>query len=456
MPLLNFDPSNRRCVKGQGNESQRNNHVKQTFQIYRCYYIETPFALGGVQPSAIMISRIFILVPSCVYAASTPWLGKIELTHNPSYNYHSHYLRSLARYNIASSLPHANNPILPIDSNVSAPISTAEASDGFYLTQITIGTGVPPQTFNADFDTGSADVWALSTLLTNDSRGTHNLYDHTHSPSAVLLPGQTWNDAFQGTTEIGGIVFSDTLNLGGIVIPNQAIQAATQAIPALIDGSRDAFVGLALGRNGITPGQFPSVIDNFVHSSAQEPVFTALLTRVTEAPGFWTFGYINNTLSAPGIQYNPIVTIDPNAPGQWEVKSEYAILNGIPIARKGNTAVVDTGTPGILLEGSIVEDIYSFLHGQFDAAAAGWVFPANLTEFPTLTLPAGTTNVTLTASDFASFTSSPGMFFGTIQSRGDSKVDVFGHPWFNNIYAVFDLGITGPEIVRFGIVPRTS
>ena len=403
---------------------------------------------------AIMISHIIILVSSSVTAASATWLGKIELMHNPSYNHHSHYLRSLARYNITSSLPHLNNPIFPRDSNVSTPISTAEASDGFYLTQITIGTGISPQTFNADFDTGSADVWALSTLLSNESRGMHNLYDPTYSPSAVLLPGQTWNDAFQGTTEIGGIVFSDTLNLGGIVISNQSIQAATQAIPALINGSRDAFVGLALGRNGITPGQFPSVIDNFCHSSAQQPVFTALLTRVTETPGFWTFGYINNTLSAPGIEYNPIVTIDSNAPGQWEVKSEYAVLNGVPIARTGNTAVVDTGTPGIMLEESIVEDIYSILHGQFDETAGGWVFPANVTDFPTLTLPVGTTNVTLTAPDFAGFTSSPGMIFGTVQSRGDSKVDVFGHPWFNNIYAVFDLGLTGPEVVRFGIVPK--
>ena len=237
------------------------------------------------------------------------------MTHNPSYNYRSQYLHSLERYNIASFLPHLKHSKPRRDSNGSSPLSTAEASDGFYLTQITIGRGVPPQVFNADFDTGSADVWALSTLLSNDSRGTHNLYNPLLSPSSVLLQGQTWSDAFQGTTEIGGIVFSDTLDLGGIVISNQTIQAATQAIPALINGSRDAFVGLALGRNGITPSQFPSVIDNFVHSSAQQPVFTALLTRVTEPPGFWTFGYINSTLSAPGIQYNPIVTIDGNAPG---------------------------------------------------------------------------------------------------------------------------------------------
>ena len=143
-------------------------------------------------------------------------------------------------------------------------------------------------------------------------------------------------------------------------------------------------------------------------------------------------------------------------PGQWEVNSEYAVLNGIYIARKGNTAVIDTGTPGIMLEESLVEDIYSLLHGQYDATAAGWVFPANLTEFPTLKLPVGTTNVTLTGPDFASFTSGPGMIFGTIQSRGASMVDVFGHPWLNNIYAVFDLGITGSEIVRFGLVARTS
>ena len=399
-----------------------------------------------------MIFPIFILLISGVQAFPR---GKVEIAHNPSYESHSQYIRALEKYNLLSSFPHLEQRICRGGINASSPIATVEA-DGFYLTQITVGEGFPAQTFKADFDTGSSDVWVLSTLLNNDSRGTHNLYDPTKSTSSVLLPGQTWNDAFQGTTEIGGVVFSDTLNLGGIVISNQTIQAATQAIPALISGSRDGFVGLALGRNSITPGHFPSVIDNLRKASNQQPVFTALLTRRTEKPGFWTFGSIDDTFATRTIQYNPLVTIDANAPGQWEVKSEYAVLNGIPIAREGNTAVVDTGTPGILLEDGLVEDIYSLLHGQFDATAAGWVYPANVTEFPTLALPAGTNNVTLTAPDFASFTSSPGMIFGTIQSRGDSNVDIFGHPWLNNIYAVFDLGMTGPEIVRFGLVPRNA
>ena len=99
-------------------------------------------------------------------------------------------------------------------------------------------------------------------------------------------------------------------------------------------------------------------------------MFTCVLTRPSEVPGFYTFGYIDESLSNPGIQFNDIVTIGANAPGQWEIKSEYAVLNGIRITREGNTVAIDTGTPGILLEDSVVRNIYALLHGRFDTGLA--------------------------------------------------------------------------------------
>jgi len=366
------------------------------------------------------------------------------------------------KYNIIPAQPEAIQELLfgerqmsRRDDNVSIPLTTTVSVDGFYLTPIMIGEGATGKTFSTDFDTGTSDLWVLSTLLQNSSNVRHTLYDPTTSNSSILIPGETWSDTFQGTTEISGVVFSETVNIGGIIVKNQSVQAATKAIDALVAGSRDGLVGLGLGRSGITPDHFPTFVENLIRTPLQQPVFTCLVTRQSENPGFYTFGYIDETLSISDIQFNRIVTNDSKAPGQWELYSEYAVVNGVQIARPGNTAVVDTGTPGILLEEKLVKDIYMHLNGQFDTLSHTWSFPANVTTFPTLVLPVGTSNVTLTTRDFAiGEPDDSGWIFGSIQGRGQLPFDVFGHSWMNNIYAIFDLGITGPGITRFGLVHR--
>ena len=413
----------------------------------------------------MLTSVLFLIIFTGVaQASSPPTLGKVNIIHNPSCRFLSQYIYSMLKYEIIHPHSDAIHEILSLekqitrrDANFSNPLATMAGFDGFYLTQISVGEGMDVKMLNTDFDTGTSDLWVLSTLLQDDQQGGHNLYDPNTSNSSVPLVGETWSDSFQNVTEIGGVVFNETVNIGGITLKNQAVQAASTAIPALIKGSRDGLVGLALGNSSISPDHFPSVIENLMTHPLQQPVFTCVLTRPTEAPGFYTFGYIDESLSNPGIQFNDIVTIGANAPGQWEIKSEYAVLNEMHIAREGNTVAIDTGTPGILLEDSLVQNIYTLLDGQFNTDLQSYTFPANLTEFPTVILPAGMINITLTPVDFAiGPPDAAGWVVGSIQSRKQLPFDVFGHSWMNNIYAVFDLGMTGPDIMRFGLVPRAS
>jgi Eukaryotic aspartyl protease len=431
--------------------------------MYKCMIL--PATSGKPHVVMMIQALIFLLTLGGVHSIASSMLAKVDVTINPSYCFKDGYMRSLRKYGIISSesLGPANHEIASReakrhrrDANSSLPLSTSISSDGFYLTQVAIGEGEVVQTFNMDFDTGTSDFWVLSTLLPEDDGDQHNLYDPSASTSSFLLSGQTWADGFQGTTEVGGVVFSDTVNFGGIVVRNQAVQAASQAIPALINGSRDGLVGLGLGNSSIVPGSFPSVVDNLKNLPLQQPVFTCLLTRPSEPNGFYTFGYIDETLTEPGIQSNDVITNNANATGQWAVNSEYAVLNGMRIERQGNIAVVDTGTPGILLEENLVIDIYALLNGKFDNSSQTWVFPVNNTGLPMLTLPAGSADVTLTPADFAiGQPDDSGFVVGSIQTRRDLSFDVFGHPWMNNIYAIFDLGMTGPDVIRFGLVPRS-
>ena len=67
---------------------------------------------------------------------------------------------------------------------------------------------------------------------------------------------------------------------------------------------------------------------------------------------FYTFGYINGTLSASGMS---CADVDDSCPG---LESTYGILNRERIGRPRNPATADTGTTLILLDSSVVQRIY--------------------------------------------------------------------------------------------------
>ena len=411
---------------------------------------------------------ILLSLATCVFSLenqfSPPTLGKVDVLHNPSYRGHrpSHYIRTLLKYGITPTHPDAlpvyelvspDRRILRRDANLGLVQNSFLPSDGFYRSPLTIGEGSQAKTFNLQFDTGSPDLWVSSTLLPHNQRGDHVLYDPDKSNTSVALK-KTFNISYDDGSGSSGLVFEDTVNLGGIIIKNQAVEAANQT-ESFVDFDADGLLGLDLEPNTITPGIVPTTIQNLIQNPAfKQPVFTALLTRASEPPGFFTFGYINDTLSASGVQFVDLVTIGAQTPGSWEFVSEYAVLNGKTISRQENTAIADSGTTGILLDDGLVREVYGLLGGHFNSTLQNWVFPANTTEFPTLTLPAGDINVTLTPPDFSVGPPDSGWLSGSLQERGDSNFDIFGTSWLNNIYAVFDLGLTGPGNTRFGLALR--
>ena len=98
-----------------------------------------------------------------------------------------------------------------------APASFVQM-EGYYKTPITIGEGTHAKTFTMQFDTGSPDLWVFSTLLLKDQRGHHVLYDPIESNSSIPMPRKTWNITYIDGSGASGVVFSDTLNIGGIIV----------------------------------------------------------------------------------------------------------------------------------------------------------------------------------------------------------------------------------------------
>lgn len=381
------------------------------------------------------------------------------LEHGPS-----EYLSGLIKYGINPTHPGA----LPIHEIITSDrrlrrrdvtLGLDPASlvpDGkSYKSPITIGAGDNAKTFMLVFDTGSPDLWVFSDLIDQKLPTEHVIYEPDKSTSAVETHGR-WNISYVDGTSASGVAYNDTVDIAGIIIPQQAVEAAVQLSKNMLTFEADGVLGLSLAPNTIVPGYAPTAVENlFLSRNPQitEKLFTVALTRANEPDGFYTFGYIDKDLvGSSEIKYTTV----HYERGSWEVPSEYAIINGKRVSRPtGNRAIMDTGTTIIYVSDELLPLIYEPMGGHYDTDVQGWVFPANTTvsEAPSIVLPVGDHELTLDVLDIMRLSVDDNWIYGSIQSRGDLDTDLFGDYWLRNVYAVYDVegDKNGP---RFGFVPR--
>ena len=362
------------------------------------------------------------------------------------------YGRSMMKYNITPTHPQA----LPLHerltrrdlSNDKIPVALV-ATGTSYKTPLKIGS----QQYLLDFDTGSPDLWVYSSFMDTPPPGRHTIYDPSNSTTATAT-NETWGILYGDGSKASGIVFRDTIEIGGITIKNQAVEAAVVVSGKVLKLESDGLLGLSLGPNTITPGKIPTTLRNLADSpQLGSRLFTCALTRPEEPNGFFTFGFIDSMLL--GLKTPEYTPVDPEN-GYWEFSSDFFVINGKRIPRPSNTAFADTGTTIILVSDDILPTIYEPLGGFFDADLQGWIFPADIedSKIPAVILPAGNATVTLDKQDLG-YASNGSFVFGSIQSRGDRKFDTFGDYWLRNVYAIWDFGTT-KEGLRFGVVPRIA
>lgn len=360
------------------------------------------------------------------------------------------YLRTLVKKGINPTHPRA----ISVDEHLrrraaSSVPATLTPNIAAYQAPITIGG----QNFLLDFDTGSPDLWVYSTLTEDNAGGNRSLYDPSKSSTSVATQ-DTWNISYVDGTEASGVVFYDTVTVGGITITHQAVEAAVVVTGRFLTDPSDGLLGLSPGPNTIVPDVVPTTLQNLYSSPEMGArLFTCALTRPNEPAGFFTFGYIDTALVGSA---TPVYTPASSVHGYWEFASEFAEINGQRVDRTGNTAYADTGTTLIMVADDLLPLIYGPVGGFFDDNYQAWIFPSNVSvdNVPTIVLPAGNGVVTLNPVDLITpFANNATYYFGSIQSRGDTTYDVFGDYWLRNVYAIWDFGTTN-EGLRFGFVPR--
>jgi len=304
-----------------------------------------------------------------------------------------------------------------------------------------------------DFDTGSADLWVFSSELPPSKQSGHTIYNPKKSSTAKPLKNATWNISYGDGSSASGNVYTDTVTLGGLVIKNQAVECASKLSPEFATGQGDGLLGLAFDLiNTVKPSAAPTPVQN-MNTEGVTPkgaeIFTCMLTRFNEEPGFYTFGYIDEDgLNGATPFYTPVV----DNSGFWKVNSTSAVVAGKTINRPHNTAICDTGTTLCLVDSALCSAIYGHIKGaKFDSNFNGWVFPSTtlLDHLPSVQIVIGSKPFDVSPADLAFGPSQDGWYFGGFQDRGSMTFDILGDVFLKNVYAIWDAGNK-----RFGAVPR--
>ncbi|KAJ5898906.1 acid protease [Penicillium taxi] len=335
-------------------------------------------------------------------------------------------------------------------------------NDSEYLVEVGIGT--PAQTLKLDFDTGSADLWVWSTELpssTLSSSSGHTVFDKSKSSTFKEQSGSTWEISYGDGSSASGNVGTDNVNVGGIVVKNQAIELAEKMSAQFSSGAGDGLLGLAFGNiNTVQPTAVATPVENMITQTdipKTAELFTAKLgswrdsNEPDKGESFYTFGYIDQatvTASGGSFHYTPV----DNSQGFWEFESTSATVNGKTITRSGNTAIADTGTTLALVDDATCKAIYDAIEGAtYDESSQGYIFPSDTTadNLPVVSFDVGGKQFVVQKEDLSYAEAKTGYVYGGIQSRGSMTMDILGDTFLKGIYAVFDVGN-----LRFGAVQR--
>lgn len=146
-----------------------------------------------------------------------------------------------------------------------------QQNDALYLCPVTIGG----QKLMLNFDSGSSDLWVMSTHLDNMTQlqvkaSGHSIYNPATSKTAKPAPGQTWDIEYGDGSKASGDVVTDTLVIGSISVEGQAIECAQKLSPAFIDTAGDGLLGLAMGTISTSPHRSTTYTHNKADTSNQQ------------------------------------------------------------------------------------------------------------------------------------------------------------------------------------------
>ncbi|KFX87380.1 hypothetical protein V495_01496 [Pseudogymnoascus sp. VKM F-4514 (FW-929)] len=321
----------------------------------------------------------------------------------------------------------------PSNVNFGTVETIPEAFDREYLSPVQIGT--PAQTVNLNFDTGSADLWVNTNETPENQQNGQKEYNPTLSSTASRMDGATWDITYGDGSASSGIVYLDTVTIGGVTVQKQAVESAQKVSSSFqSDAASSGLLGLGFGSiNTVQPQQQKTFFENAMNDLAS-PLFTVNLMK--QAAGSYDFGYINESEHTGEIKYTPV----DNTRGFWGFNPTGFQVGNSSFNSTNWFAIADTGTSLLLLPSDIVDNYWSNVQGAFfDALQGGYTFPC---KNPLPSFSFGIEEYRgVVPGHFMNYASISNLTcFGGIQSSDALGFSIFGDVVLKAQFVVFDGG----------------
>ncbi|KAI0250122.1 aspartic peptidase domain-containing protein [Lactifluus subvellereus] len=356
--------------------------------------------------------------------------------------------------NLAANLRGKYNYGPPVSRRARAKTSTVDititnhGSDSSYFAPVSVGT--PPQTLDLILDTGTSDLWFVTTDCLDCGQGTK--LDLTKSTSLQLYKDQPPVILLTPTGNAWGTAAQDTVSMGPFTVKRQIFVAVNSVSDTLINGKLAGLMGLAF--QGIADIGAVPFWQALLNNSLTNPEFSFFLTRFvnnpnakTEEPGgVFTLGGTNTTLFQGNIDFQSF-TPPPGGGSLWLQTISSVTVNGKKVdIGNTTTAAIDTGTTLIGGPTAAVNAIWSAVPNSVPSTnmSGFFTFPCN-TQL-TISISFGGPSWPINVTDLNLGTVGDGQCLGgifdvtgawTINLRAGHPDWIIGDTFLKNVYTVF-------------------
>ena len=247
--------------------------------------------------------------------------------------------------------------LLAIASSAITIVPLNNYEDSVYTAAITLGT--PGQIFEVQIDTGSSNLWVVSTQCESTSNCNNHNYFNTSSSTTFTSLNQSLDLTYaMGTTNC--ILGRDTLVMDGLNVPNVEFgYCSSIGISNFATSGYDGILGMAFPVLALdsTPTIFGQMLTD---NDVQTGIFSLFFgTKYGSSGSYLILGGIDTALNSSAFYYVNLVS-----ESYWEFTIDQVYCGWSSYLNTSTTAIVDSGSSLIPFPPALYKSFLSVIGGS--------------------------------------------------------------------------------------------